>query len=184
VLICTFHQTCKALHDTKYVNSWSSLRSIPAVSHFVLTEQWCKNAELKLIIIYHIFQSNIIMCKNMPLSYSRNIIEFWYKYQVYTLKYMQVLPVPEGELYKVWVCGRLLSGIAGSNSAADVDVCLYFSVVCSGRCLCVGLITRPEESYRLWCVWVRSWRIDIEEVLAHWGLLRCGEKTAVLTRFI
>jgi hypothetical protein len=22
----------------------------------------------------------------------------------------------------------------------------------SGRCLCVGLITRPEETYRLWCV--------------------------------
>jgi len=26
------------------------------------------------------------------------------------------------------------------------------SVVLSGRGLCVGLITRPEESYRLWCV--------------------------------
>jgi hypothetical protein len=24
--------------------------------------------------------------------------------------------------------------------------------VLSGRCLCVGLITLPEESYRLWCV--------------------------------
>jgi hypothetical protein len=24
--------------------------------------------------------------------------------------------------------------------------------VLSGRGLCVGLITRPEESYRLWCV--------------------------------
>jgi hypothetical protein len=30
-----------------------------------------------------------------------------------------------------------------------------FSVVClSGRGLCDGLITRPEESYRLWCVLV------------------------------
>jgi len=26
----------------------------------------------------------------------------------------------------------------------------------SGRVLCVGLITRPEYSYRLWCVWVWS----------------------------
>jgi len=26
------------------------------------------------------------------------------------------------------------------------------SVVLSGRGLCDGLITRPEESYRLWCV--------------------------------
>jgi hypothetical protein len=26
--------------------------------------------------------------------------------------------------------------------------------VLSGRGLCVWLITRPEESYRLWCVWL------------------------------
>ena len=26
-----------------------------------------------------------------------------------------------------------------------------------GRGLCFGLITRPEESYRMWCVWVWSW---------------------------
>jgi hypothetical protein len=25
--------------------------------------------------------------------------------------------------------------------------------VLSGRGLCDGLITRPEESYRMWCVW-------------------------------
>jgi hypothetical protein len=29
--------------------------------------------------------------------------------------------------------------------------------VLSGRGLCVGPITRPEESYRVWCVWVWSW---------------------------
>jgi hypothetical protein len=36
-----------------------------------------------------------------------------------------------------------------------MDVYLL-SVLCvlSGRCLCDGLITRPEESYRLWCVLV------------------------------
>jgi len=37
----------------------------------------------------------------------------------------------------------------------------------SGRGLCVRLITRPEESYRVWCVWVWSWSIDSEETLAH-----------------
>jgi hypothetical protein len=30
----------------------------------------------------------------------------------------------------------------------------------SGRGLCVGLITRPEESYPVWCVWVWSWSLD------------------------
>ena len=37
----------------------------------------------------------------------------------------------------------------------------------SGRGLCVGLITRPEESYRVWCVWVGSWTLDNEEGLDH-----------------
>ena len=48
--------------------------------------------------------------------------------------------------------------------------------VLSGRGLCVGPITRPVESYRVWGVWVRSWSLDIEEALAHWGLLRHGKK--------
>jgi len=36
--------------------------------------------------------------------------------------------------------------------------------------LCVGLITHPEESYRVWCVRVWSWSLDNEETLAHLGL--------------
>jgi hypothetical protein len=31
-----------------------------------------------------------------------------------------------------------------------MDICLLY--VLSGRGLCDKLITRPEESYRLWCV--------------------------------
>ena len=39
--------------------------------------------------------------------------------------------------------------------------------VCSGGTLCVfGLITRPEESYRVRCVWVWSRNLDNEEALA------------------
>ena len=30
---------------------------------------------------------------------------------------------------KAWVCGRSLVGIAGSNTAGGVDVCLFVSVV-------------------------------------------------------
>ena len=48
------------------------------------------------------------------------------------------------------------------------SVCCEFCVF-SGRGLCDGLITRPGESYRLWCVWVWSWSLDNEEGLAHWG---------------
>jgi hypothetical protein len=44
-----------------------------------------------------------------------------------------------------------LAGIVGSNSAEGMDVCRECCVL-SGRGLCDGLITRPEESYRLCCV--------------------------------
>jgi hypothetical protein len=53
---------------------------------------------------------------------------------------------------KAWVCGRSLTRIVGSNPDGE-----WMSVSCeccvlSGRGLCDGLITRPEESYRVWCV--------------------------------
>jgi len=40
-------------------------------------------------------------------------------------------------------------------------------VCCTGRGLCDELITRPEESYRLWCVDLVN-----EGAMAHWGLSR------------
>jgi hypothetical protein len=45
------------------------------------------------------------------------------------------------------VCGRSLTGVAGSNPAGGMDMdvsceCCVFS----GRGLCVGLITHPEKS--------------------------------------
>jgi hypothetical protein len=51
---------------------------------------------------------------------------------------------------KAWVCGRSLTGIAGSNPPGAWGSVLSV-VCCTGRGLCVGLITRPEESYRMWC---------------------------------
>jgi hypothetical protein len=51
---------------------------------------------------------------------------------------------------KVWVCGRLLAGIVGSNSAWDTDFFYRDCCVLSGRGLSVGLSTRLEESYRMW----------------------------------
>ena len=52
---------------------------------------------------------------------------------------------------KSWFCGRSPAEIVGSNPTGGVDVCRACCVF-SGRGLCDGLITRPEESYRLWCV--------------------------------
>ena len=54
---------------------------------------------------------------------------------------------------KASVCGRLLAGTAGSNPTGGHGCLTVVSVVCcAGRSLCDGLITHPEESYRLWCV--------------------------------
>jgi hypothetical protein len=59
------------------------------------------------------------------------------------------LPIPVVARSKAWVYGRSLTGIVGSNPAEGMDV---ICCVLSGRGLCVGLVTRPEESYRVWCV--------------------------------
>ena len=60
-------------------------------------------------------------------------------------------PISVASRYKAWVCYRPVAGIVGSNLARGIDVCCECSVL-SDRVLCVGLITFPEESYRVWCV--------------------------------
>jgi len=52
---------------------------------------------------------------------------------------------------KAWVYGSSPADTVGSNPTGDMGVCCECCVL-SGRGLCVGLITRPEESYRMWCV--------------------------------
>ena len=54
----------------------------------------------------------------------------------------------------------------------------------SGRGLCDGLITRPEESYRLWCVVCDLPRRNLknEDALAHWGAAAPWGKKVLLQR--
>jgi hypothetical protein len=73
----------------------------------------------------------------------------------------QQQPIPVAARSKTRVYGRSLSGIMGSSPTGGMDVSCECSVL-SGRGLCDGLITRPEESY-----WQRSWSLDIEEARAH-----------------
>ena len=47
--------------------------------------------------------------------------------------------------------------------------CLLWLFCVVSRGLCAGPITRPEESYRVWCDWVWSWILDNEEASAHNG---------------
>jgi hypothetical protein len=71
--------------------------------------------------------------------------------------------IPVAERSKAWICG--LSPGAWLSVSCECRVL-------SGRGLCVALITRLEESCRVWCVWRRSWSLDNEEAVADQGLLR------------
>jgi hypothetical protein len=57
-----------------------------------------------------------------------------------------VLPIPEAARSKALVCGRSLAGIVGSNPVGGTDVNV---VSCQVEVSAAGLITRPDESYRL-----------------------------------
>ena len=70
----------------------------------------------------------------------------------YRILNLQKGPIPATTRSKAWICGRSFAGIAGSNPDGDVDVCHCECCVLSGRGLWDGLITRPEESYRMWCL--------------------------------
>jgi hypothetical protein len=64
---------------------------------------------------------------------------------------ISTLPVPMAARSKAWVYGRSHAEIVRSNPTGGMDVCRECCVL-SGRGLCGGLITRLEESYRLWRV--------------------------------
>ena len=63
-------------------------------------------------------------------------------------------PVSVAAGSKAWVCGCSSAEILGSNpTGAWVFFCFECRVL-SGRGLCDELINLPEETYRLWCVFV------------------------------
>jgi len=84
---------------------------------------------------------------------------------------LPTLPVLVTARSKAWACGRSFAGFAGSNPAGDLDICCECCFLGIG--LCDGPITRPEESYRVWCVVVCD--LESSGVRRPWptgGLLR------------
>ena len=74
-----------------------------------------------------------------------------------------MLSIPVAALSKGWAWFAFLLGLRvwipqDSWMAVSCDCC-----VLSGRGLCFGLITRPQESYRAWCNCVRSWSLENED---------------------
>ena len=78
------------------------------------------------------------------------------KIRTFTISECKILqmPIPVAERSKAWVCGQSLAGIAGSNPTRAWKSVSCDSCVLSGRDLCDGPITHPEESYPLWYVLV------------------------------
>jgi hypothetical protein len=95
------------------------------------------------------------------------------------------MPVPVAARSKAWVCGPSPAEIFGSNSTGGMDVLSVCECcVLSDKGLCDGLITRPEESYLLWCVVV----CDLETLWMRrpwptWGLSR-QKQTYILMWFL
>ena len=74
-------------------------------------------------------------------------------------KLVGIEQIPVAARSKECFCSRSLTGTVGSNHAWSTALSLSLSLflscdrsVLSGTDLSVGLITRPEESYRVWCV--------------------------------
>jgi len=67
-----------------------------------------------------------------------------------------MVPTPKVAPSKRWICDHSLAGITGSDPTGA-----WMSVFCECCRVCrvffIGLTTRPNESYRVWCVWVGSW---------------------------
>jgi hypothetical protein len=94
----------------------------------------------------------ILLTVSLVLKYQQLIIKFYLcTITVFHLVISQ-RPSPVAAQSKACTFGRSLAGIVGSNPTGGMDVCLLYTVCVSGRGLCVGLITPPEESYRLLCV--------------------------------
>ena len=80
-------------------------------------------------------------------------------------------------MLKAWVCARSPVEIVGSNTAGSMDVGCECCVL-SGRGLCFGLITLPEEFYRLEC------DLKKEEVMTGVGPQRHMRKYSCLCIFL
>jgi hypothetical protein len=120
----------------------------------LLPSIWDKNDSFRLLI------SNIV-------------IYFFYWLRQFWGRIRQLLGLRRGSTAARW------TGFVGSNPAGRMNVFLFW-VLCVVRFLCIGLIIHPEESYRLYCVWLWSWNPSNEETKAHDGWRTMEKKLNLL----
>jgi hypothetical protein len=83
------------------------------------------------------------------------------KFAISHTQWTSLWPTEEWPL-ACWDCG--FESRRGMDVSLSSECC-----VLSGKGLWVGLLTRPEESYRVWCDWVWSWSLDNKEALGPLG---------------
>jgi hypothetical protein len=112
-----------------------------------------------MIVIIIVLVLLLVTCTFIVVKYWLQLFHTSYKDCISLIGTLQVLMTdyllcrsqwPRG--LRRWLCIRCLPGIVGSNSAGAWMSVFYECWVLSSRGLFVGLITRPEESYRVWCV--------------------------------
>ena len=64
------------------------------------------------------------LCVRFPMPHTLNEKSLQPQMQLIYSHETGLLPIPVAERSKAWVCGRSPTGIAGSNTAGDMDVCL------------------------------------------------------------
>jgi hypothetical protein len=62
------------------------------------------------------------------------------------------LPISVAAHSKAWMCVRSLAAIASLKPAWGMHACLLWILCPVRQRFGVGLTTRPEKSYRMWCV--------------------------------
>ena len=86
-------------------------------------------------------------------------------------------PLPVAARSKAWVCDCSHSEIVGSNPGGGHG--WLFCFLLSGRGLCVELITRTEESYGVWWVWVCCRNLNSEKAYAQWGFRSMNKEISI-----
>ena len=112
--------------------------------------------------------SVIIRCLSVTRSWVRRILNF----QMFWSQWPRGLR-----------CGSAAAGLPRLRVRIPPGAWKLVSCECcvlSGRGLCDGLITRPEESYRLWCVWLWSRSLDNEKDLAYRGCCIMEKKKSLM----
>ena len=85
--------------------------------------------------------------------------------------HMIALPIPVAERSKARVCGTSLAGIAGSNPAGGMDVCLLCVVCCRVEISATGRSLVQRSLADLWCVTMCY--LETSQIRRPWPALGC-----------